>query len=55
LFGHLPSFKVRVAGGMRVDQSTDYAFNTDTVTYRGLMRVDGGLTISSHIGFYQGK
>jgi HK97 family phage major capsid protein len=55
LFGHLPSFKVRVAGGMRVDQSTDFAFNTDTVTYRGLMRVDGGLTISSHIGFYQGK
>jgi HK97 family phage major capsid protein len=55
LFGHLPSFKVRVAGGMRVDQSTDFAFNTDTVTYRGLMRVDGGLTHSSHIGFYQGK
>jgi HK97 family phage major capsid protein len=55
LFGHLPSFKVRVAGGIRVDQSTDFAFNTDTVSYRGLMRVDGGLTISSHIGFYQGK
>jgi HK97 family phage major capsid protein len=55
LFGHLPSFKVRVAGGVRVDQSTDYAFANDTVTYRGLMRVDGGLTISSHIGFYQGK
>jgi HK97 family phage major capsid protein len=55
LFGHLPSFKVRVAGGMRVDQSSDYAFNTDTVTYRGLMRVDGGLTHASHIGFYQGK
>jgi len=55
LFGHLPSFKVRVAGGMRVDQSTDFAFNTDTVTYRGLMRVDGGLTHATHIGFYQGK
>jgi HK97 family phage major capsid protein len=55
LFGHLPSFKVRVAGGMRVDQSADFAFNTDTVTYRGLMRVDGGLTHASHIGFYQGK
>jgi len=55
LFGHLPSFKVRVAGGIRVDQSTDFAFNTDTVSYRGLMRVDGGLTIPSHIGFYQGK
>jgi HK97 family phage major capsid protein len=55
LFGHLPSFKVRVAGGMRVDQSDQFAFNTDTITYRGLMRVDGGLTIPSHIGFYQGK
>ncbi len=55
LFGHLPSFKVRVAGGMRVDQSSDFAFNTDTVTYRGLMRVDGGLTHASHIGFFQGK
>jgi HK97 family phage major capsid protein len=55
LFGHLPSFKVRVAGGMRVDQSADFAFNSDTVTYRGLMRVDGGLTHATHIGFYQGK
>lgn len=55
LFGHLPSFKIRVAGGMRVDQSADFAFNTDTVTYRGLMRVDGGLTHATHIGFYQGK
>jgi hypothetical protein len=25
------------------------------VTYRGLMRVDGGLTHATHIGFYQGK
>jgi len=55
LFGHLPSFKVRVAGGMRVDQSTDFAFNTDTVTYRGLMRVDGGLTHATHIGYFQGS
>jgi len=54
LFGHLPSFKVRVAGGMRVDQSADFAFNTDTVTYRGLMRVDGGLTHATHIGYFKG-
>jgi HK97 family phage major capsid protein len=54
LFGHLPSFVVRVAGGIRVDQSSDYAFNTDTVTYRGLIRLDGGLTHASHIGFFQG-
>jgi HK97 family phage major capsid protein len=54
LFGHLPSFKVRVAGGVRVDQSADFAFNTDTVTYRGVIRLDGALTHSSHIGFFQG-
>jgi HK97 family phage major capsid protein len=54
LFGHLPSFKVRVAGGVRVDQSADFAFNTDTVTYRGVIRLDGGLTHASHIGFFQG-
>jgi HK97 family phage major capsid protein len=54
LFGHLPSFKVRVAGGVRVDQSADFAFNTDTVTYRGVIRLDGALTIPSHIGFFRG-
>ena len=54
LFGHNPSFKVRVAGGIRVDQSADFAFNTDTVTYRGLIRLDGGLTHATHIGFFKG-
>ena len=54
LFGHLPSFKVRVAGGIKVDQSTDFAFSTDTITYRGLIRLDGALTIPSHIGYFKG-
>lgn len=54
LFGHLPSFKVRVAGGVRVDQSADYAFNTDVVTYRGIIRIDGGLTHATHIGYFKG-
>jgi HK97 family phage major capsid protein len=54
LFGHLPSFKVRVAGGIRVDQSADFAFNTDTITYRGLLRLDGGLTHATHIGYFKG-
>lgn len=54
LFGHLPSFKVRVAGGIRVDQSADFAFNTDTVTYRGVIRLDGGLTHATHIGYFKG-
>ena len=54
LFGHLPSYKVRVAGGIKVDQSTDYAFNTDVTTFRGTMRLDGGLTHATHVGYFKG-
>ena len=54
LFGHMPSYKVRVAGGVQVATSTDYAFNTDTITYRVLMRVDGDLTHASHIKYFVG-
>jgi HK97 family phage major capsid protein len=54
LFGHLPSYKVRVAGGLQVATSTDYAFNTDTITYRVMMRVDGDLTHASHIKYFVG-
>jgi HK97 family phage major capsid protein len=54
LFGHLPSFKVRVAGGVQVATSTDFAFNTDVTAYRGLIRLDGALTIPSHIGYFKG-
>ena len=54
LFGHLPSYKVRVAGGVQVATSTDYAFNTDVTTFRVMMRVDGDLTHASHIKFFRG-
>ena len=54
LFGHMPSYKVRVAGGLQIATSTDYAFNTDTITYRVLMRVDGDLTHASHIKYFKG-
>jgi HK97 family phage major capsid protein len=54
LFGHMPSYKVRVAGGLQVATSTDYAFNTDTITYRVMLRVDGDLTHASHIKYFAG-
>jgi hypothetical protein len=50
----MPSYKVRVAGGLQVATSTDYAFNTDTITYRVMLRVDGDLTHSGHIKFFRG-
>jgi HK97 family phage major capsid protein len=54
-FGHLPSYKVRIAGGMQVASSSDYAFNKDIVTYRFLMRIDGDLTHASHIKLFRSK
>lgn len=54
LFGHMPSYKVRMAGGLQVASSADYAFNTDTVTYRFTMRVDGDLTHAGHIRHFVG-
>lgn len=54
IFGHLPSYKVRMAGGLQIAQSADYAFNTDVTTFRVLMRVDGNLTHSGHVKFFRG-
>jgi len=54
VFGHLPSYKVRMAGGLQIAQSTDYAFNQDVTTFRVLMRVDGNLTHAGHIKSFVG-
>jgi HK97 family phage major capsid protein len=54
LFGHMPSYKVRMAGGLAVASSADYAFNKDTVTYRFSMRVDGKIAHASHIRKFTG-
>ena len=55
LFGHLPSYYVRMAGGLRLDRSDDYAFNADLVTFRATMRVDGALVQTSHIKHFIGN
>jgi len=54
-FGHLPSYKVRMVGGVDVASSQDYAFNQDLVTYRFLVRLDGDLTHASHIKLWEAK
>lgn len=53
-FGHLPSYQLRMAGGLEVASSSDYAFNADLVTYRFLMRLDGNLTHASHVKVFEG-
>lgn len=52
--GHLPSLKTRIAGGVQVAQSADYAFANDVTTFRVTARVDSKLTHASHFVKFKG-
>ena len=54
IFGNLKSYFVRQAGGVRVDRSDEYAFNTDLVTFRVTHRLDGNLPQTSHVKHFVG-
>ncbi|MGH3504015.1 MAG: phage major capsid protein [Nocardioidaceae bacterium] len=43
LFGDFSQYFVRMAGGVRFERSDDFAFDSDLVTFRALMRADGAL------------
>lgn len=51
VFGHLPSYYVRQVGGIRLDRSEDFAFSTDLITFRALVRLDGDLIQTSHVKY----
>jgi len=40
-FGDFSQYFVRMAGGVRFERSDDYAFNSDLVTFRAIIRADG--------------
>lgn len=52
--GHLPSYKIRAAGGIQIAQSGDFAFDKDVTTFRVTMRVDGNLTHAEHVVKFKG-
>ncbi len=54
LAGDWNAYRVRVAGGLQVAQSSDYQFNLGVVNYRFQIRVDGNLMDTSAIKYYQG-
>lgn len=43
VFGDMSQYFVRLAGGVRFERSDDFAFDSDLVTFRALMRADGAL------------
>lgn len=53
VFGDFSQYFVRLAGGIRFERSDDYAFNTDLVTFRALMRADATLVdLTGAIKYY---
>lgn len=43
LFGDLSKYYIRDVNSFRLERSDDYAFNTDLVSFRGVLRTDGDL------------
>jgi len=43
VFGDLSQYFIRMAGGVRFERSDDFAFGTDLVSFRALIRGDGAL------------
>jgi len=41
IFGDFSAYFVRIAGGIRFERSTDFAFNTDQITFKAVLRGDG--------------
>lgn len=55
IFGDMSQYFVRLAGGVRFERSDDYAFNTDLVTFRALLRADGALVdLTGAVKTFQG-
>jgi HK97 family phage major capsid protein len=54
LAGDWDAYRVRVAGGLQVAQSSDFQFNLGVVNYRFQIRVDGDLLDTSAIKYYKG-
>lgn len=54
IFGNLQQFMVRMAGGIEVARSDEFAFNADLVTFRATVRVDSDLPQTGAIKYFIG-
>jgi HK97 family phage major capsid protein len=53
-FGDFAQFFVRLVGGVRFERSDDFAFGSDLVTFRCLLRGDGSLIDTNGVKLYKG-
>lgn len=54
VFGDLSGYFARFSGSIRVERSDDFAFNTDLVSWRFLMRADGDLVDTNAVKTFEG-
>jgi HK97 family phage major capsid protein len=55
IFGDISQYFVRLAGGVRFERSDEFAFNSDLVTFRALMRADAALVdLTGAVKVFQG-
>jgi HK97 family phage major capsid protein len=52
-FGDFSCYYIRDAGSVRIERSDDFAFSTDLVTFRAVLRTDGDLIDSNGIALYR--
>ena len=52
LFGDWSRVVVRVAGGMRFERSDHFAFDTDEVTFRAVLRFDSRLVNTDAVRYF---
>ena len=50
VFAHMPSFGVRIAGGLQIDRSDDFAFSSGLASFRMQMRADSDSIDDNGIG-----
>lgn len=55
IFGDLQNYKVRLAGGIQIAQSADFAFNEDITTFRAIARADGDLANADSVKYWAGS
>lgn len=54
VFGNFGEFMVRMAGGVEVARSDEFAFNADLVTFRATVRVDSDLPQTGAVKYFIG-
>jgi HK97 family phage major capsid protein len=52
IFGDLSRYFVRIAGGIRFERSDEFAFQNDLVSFKAIIRLDGGLVDANGVKLF---